>query len=80
MITEAELHHWGDVYVEAGLIKRGIQFETFLEAPHEILDALERQRAAIAALPSNVTYLTMARRRRALCGRCSAVMEDTRGQ
>lgn len=80
MITDAELHHWGDVYVEAELIKRGVQFETFLEAPHEVLELLERQDAAIAALPSNVTYLAMARRRRDLCGRCSAVMDDPRGQ
>jgi len=79
LITDAELHHWGDVFVAAGLINRGIQFETFLEAPQEILEALDRQRAAIASLPSNVTYLTMARRRRALCGRCTAVTEEPRG-
>lgn len=80
MITDAELHHWGDVYLRAEISKRGVLFETFLEAPHEILDALERQDAAIAALPRNVTYLTMARRRRTLCGRCTAVTEEPRGQ
>lgn len=80
MITDAELHHWGDVYVASGLIDRGILFEAFLEAPHEILDALERQNAAIGALPSNVVTLSMARRRQALCGRCSVAAESPRGQ
>lgn len=80
MITDAELHHWGDVYVAAGLINRGIQFETFLEAPEEILEALERQRAAIDALPMNVVSIGMARRRRTLCAACRITSESPRGQ
>jgi hypothetical protein len=78
LITDEALDYWGEIYVAQDINRRGVLFDAFLQAPEEILDAIARQRAAIAAMPVNVTAISQARRARQLCTRCGAGREMPR--
>lgn len=51
MYTDAELEHWGRIFVELNLYRRGYDFESFMQSPHAFLDGskplplLRKQRA-----------------------------------